>query len=939
MKKAPIPKNEKSRVQELWDYSVLDTDPEKVFDDITTLARNLCGTKISLISLIDSDRQWFKSKSGLDASQTPRDISYCGHAIMGDEIFIVEDADKDERFQDNPLCTGEPYVKFYAGVPLVTPNGQRIGTLCVIDDKPKKLEQLQKDTLKLLAVNVVNLLELRKKNKELEKTLNQSLDIQRMASTGGWELDIKTGKTLWTEEVYHIHKIPVGTPTDKIMGISYYAENEREKILKCVDECILQKKEYDEIFKFYDSEGNQKWVRALGRPELGDDGEVLKLIGTFQDVTQFVEGEKKVNKLNQYLDLALEGANLGIWDWNLSNNAVSFDKRWAEMLGLKVEDIEMTLETWESRVHPDDLEQCYSDIKAYLDGETTSYRNIHRMKHKKGHWVYILDQGKFSGWDEEGKPIRFTGTHLDITKQKLQELMTARLAKEKDVLNQMLQIENHRQTSLKEKLKQALYFVMQSPWGGFFDNCAVLKSENKQNILFVFCGKNEGSTYEIKRKITVRGEKFGDFVISLKDKKEKLIGHEPFLNACVKIFSQMIELHNSQEELIVSRNKALEGQKAKSLFLANMSHEIRTPLNGVLGMVEILSDTKLSTEQKQMLETISSSSLTLLDTLNGVLDLSKIEAGKLELEVAPFNLNESLKQVVELFKFEAVKKSIHLSYKENTNSKKYFKGDVTRVKQIMTNLLSNAIKFTEKGEVKIVCKMKEFHPGKQNVEIVVKDTGIGMDGKAKEKLFQAFTQADNSTTRKYGGTGLGLSICKELVELMNGRIEVSSELGRGTEFKVLLELEEVNSSETCLVSSEKKSREKEDYQLKVLVAEDNKVNQQIAQIMLRNLGCSCDVVENGKEALGQIERKGANYYDVIFMDMQMPIMDGVEATKKIVKSYQECRPSIVAMTANAFKEDRDLCLSAGMDDFLAKPIKKDKIKEILFSLQKLKKSS
>ena len=265
MKKAPAIKNEKERLQKLRNYEVLDTPPSNDFDYITRVAARICDCKISLVSLVDEHRQWFKSRHGLDASETPRDISYCGHAIEGKEVFIVEDASQDERFCDNPLLLGEPHVRFYAGAPLVTSDGYRIGTLCVIDSMPKKLNQVQVETLVDLSKLVIEVLDTKIVNRELDALKRQYEDVQSMSQTGGWELDLETQKTKWSKEIYKIHGVPEGDSLDKVDAISFYAPHERDRLLANIERCQSEGIAYDDEFEFYDQNGKHKWVRAAGK--------------------------------------------------------------------------------------------------------------------------------------------------------------------------------------------------------------------------------------------------------------------------------------------------------------------------------------------------------------------------------------------------------------------------------------------------------------------------------------------------------------------------------------------------------------------------------------------------------------------------------------------------------------------------------------------------
>ena len=242
--------------------------------------------------------------------------------------------------------------------------------------------------------------------------------IQKLTKTGGWDLDVKTMVSKWTDETYRIHELPLDAETNAEEGINFYIEEDQPRISKYVEDCITKGIPFNDEFQIITAKGNKKWVRSVGSPLEDDEGNVIKLIGTFQDITEQKEKEILLEQSETYLKLAMNGTGLGIWDWYLKDNSVKFDENWAKQIGYELSDIEMDLEAWESRVHPDDIDKCYSDIKNYLEGKTDRYTNIHRMKHKEGHWVWILDQGQVSEWDASGNPVRFTGTHFDISKEK-----------------------------------------------------------------------------------------------------------------------------------------------------------------------------------------------------------------------------------------------------------------------------------------------------------------------------------------------------------------------------------------------------------------------------------------------------------------------------------------------------------------------------------------
>ncbi|AZD87022.1 Circadian input kinase A [Pseudomonas chlororaphis subsp. aureofaciens] len=645
----------------------------------------------------------------------------------------------------------------------------------------------------------------------------------------------------------------------------------------------------------------------------------------------------RIEQSERRLDMALQSGALGLWDWNVSLGIVINNDVWLRILGYSKEELDQTfgngLDRWACLVHPQDHEPVMARLRAHLDNEVEEYRAEYRMRSKSGRWLWVLDIGRVMQRDAQGAPTRVTGVLQDITQAV--EVQQSIVDSQTKLQSMIANIPGVVFRSLPDGAR-TMVFVSDAIEGlsGFPAAHFLAGHSYRDRVhpddLEIFAGCLSSASYMLEYRIITATQE----VRWVYDKGQTIVvdGVPQYLDGVIFDISERKAV---EAQIQQSRRDAELATQAKSEFLDSMSHEIRTPLNAIIGMAHLVQDMPLERAQRDYIEKIDRAARNLVGTINGVLDLSKIEAGKLSMEQVCFDLRELVDDVLLLVRQRAEEQALQLRLDIPAMLPRSYVGDPLRLAQVLTNLVDNSIKFTEAGHVCIgVCLVRQWND-KALLCFSVTDTGVGISEEQQARLFNAFVQADLSISRRYGGSGLGLTISKKIVQMMQGDIWVHSKPGQGAVFKFTVQLSlpqrrpqafptlSCSAPATPSVAGAAGLCTVNDYArllagTRVLVVEDNRLNQDVLQGLLQRAGVQVVLAANGAEALQRL--LGDGRFDGVLMDCQMPVMDGYGTTRKI-RGYPHLRSlPIIAVTASSQADVQGRVLAAGMSDLISKPL-------------------
>ena len=898
---------------------------EDKIQELLILGRDIFNLSLAMISEIDEAQDTYLVRY----TSMPNNViklgsrfnlkdTYCAHTLKANRAIAYHDVSQSEIV--NHSCYKNFALESYIGCPLLVA-GNLIGTLNFSSLVPSTHPFTESDLeiIQLLAHWIGH--ELMREEQEQKLLSQQELMTQmsQQAKVGAWEVNLLSQQVYWSEMTRKIHEVNAHFTPQLDTAIEFYKPGySRERIKELVTQAIKTGKPYQEELQLITADGKEIWVEAKGQTEFKNN-QCVRLFGSIQDITERVEAQKKLQLSNQRLEFVMDSTGVGIWDWEIDSGVTTYNERWANIIGYQLSELEPTnTVTWVKLVHPEDFKYSEHTLRAHWNREVDIYICEIRMKHKLGHWVWILDTGRVVEWHIDGSPKRMIGTHLDISasKQAEQEIQDKndRMELAADSAGIGIWDYNLVDNSLAwDSWMFKLYGISESDFTGAYNAWqSGLHPEDKTKVeALLQHAIAHDEKFDTQFRIILPNGDIRHIQASAINKVDangnvtNMIGVNYDVTDQVEYELALQNAKNTAETAVIAKND----------FLASMSHEIRTPMNGVIGMLELLNDEHLNAEQLHRVSIAQNSANSLLTLINDILDFSKIDADKLELEYIPFDLKTMMGELCESFAMATEAKSLELILDTTKLPNRAIISDPGRIRQVLTNLIGNAIKFTHKGEILVSAQLNTMQLDDLELILKVKDTGIGIAQEKQVHIFETFSQADSSTTRNYGGTGLGLAIVKKLCKRMGGTITLESTPNEGSEFTCSLRVSSEETSSSTLPDIDISS-------LNILVVDDNATNREILEKQLVQWGAKVTTCPDGKSALLCCKQKiqaQAPPFDVAILDMQMPNMDGAELATQL-QSINGCEAMpLIMMTSMQTRGDAQYFADLGFKGYFPKP--------------------
>ena len=855
-----LPANETERLQHLHDLAILDTGRDPGFDRLTELAQDLFDVPVALVSLVDQNRQWFKSEQGFNSCETHRDVSFCSHAVLHGANLIIPDAQQDERFRNNPLVTGEHAIRFYAGVPISIRDGLHLGSFCILDTQPRTLSPQEERRLEQLARQAEELIRLHQKSIALARE-KYEVDISRARYRA-----IVDSAAAGIIRINHCGTILEVNPFAQQL-LDYTEEELKGKNVKVIMPSPWAKEHDDYLRRFMHSGkakiiGKGREVEAkrkdgtrlpihLGVSEVHsnqpDERQFIGILSDLQDIRAAQQAEQQEKALLKIL-------HHGLTDYQA---LLSQDKLWAFLM---------------------------EALRELTDSDYAFIGEVLTIKGRKALKLHAITD---LSWSEESRRLMEQLVAGDMLLTNPETLIGKVFAGEELIIDNRMQ-ERFGNSHLPPGHPE-LYRYMGVP---IFD----------------------------------QGEVIGMFAIANSPKDyqpEQAEWLNPFTSTCallIRLYRQMHEREQINEQLRQARDDAQQASEAKSEFLSSMSHELRTPMNAILGFAQLLQSGKhpLTERQQRHVKQIYKSGQHLLALINDVLDLARIEAGRISVSLEPLNVSEMMQDALEGLQPIADQYQISIQPDESITHGTWVNADYTRCQQVLINLVTNAIKYNRPdGRVFIRCKVMD-----DQLRIEVEDTGDGISPDQLEELFQPFNRlgAENSAIE---GTGIGLALSQQLVELMQGRIGVESEEYKGSCFWFTLPLADNQKNR----DSSQQQKTEQQQGLHLLYVEDNPASQRLLQAFIDEQPDYRLTLASSAEVA--LEIAASDVPDLILMDLDLPGISGLQAQKMLARNPLTRKTPVIAVSASASDHCRTKLLQEGFIEYLNKPLDLDQLLQTL----------